>query len=345
MRQFRVFALFLLALLIGARGRSPSRAGPRTGAGRRRRSTSWSASVFPRSIAASIVGRIARAGESRGGAAPRDPLELGGVRDRIGAGGARYRRGRVIVKFRDGVSHADAAGGAVGAPRAARRCPPGRRTPTSTSSRSMPSEDAEAVAQALSQRRRRRIRAGGASRAHRSSCRTIRCYKAAAVEPAADRPGARLGHPAAGRIVDRRRGHRHRRRVHERDDDRDAVRVHRSSGVRYPALGRVTIPYAAAPQLGAGLAVCRAARFRLRRHHAARFRRPRHARQRHDRPADQRRRRHGGRRVQRQADAGQGDRQRLGCRCSAVRRTTAAPTTTSRGASATRSTTAPRSST
>ena len=56
----------------------------------------------------------------------------------------------------------------------------------------------------------------------------------------------------------------------------------------------------------------RAVRLHLGRRHAARLRGPRHARRRHHRPAHERQHRARRGRVQRQADAGQGDRRRVG---------------------------------
>src|SRR3954447_2282504 len=97
-----------------------------------------------------------------------------------------------------------------------------------------------------------------------------------------------------------------------------------ADGREYPALGRVTIPYSAAPQLVSAAARAavrarrrprphrRAARLRPREHDTARLRGARHARQRHHRSADERWRRHRGRGLQRQADAGQGAGQRVG---------------------------------
>ena len=120
-------------------------------------------------------------------------------------------RGRVIVKFRDGDVRGARACALSSACRGRRDGHAPDRTRTSTSSRSMPDEDAEAVARALRQPADVEYAQAGLSRPH-GSCRTIRSTSAA-VEPAADRSGARLGHPAAGRLVDHRRGARYRRRV------------------------------------------------------------------------------------------------------------------------------------
>ena len=95
----------------------------------------------------------------------------------------------------------------------------------------------------------------------------------------------RLGHPAAGRLERSRSPCSTPAMAYQNatftptlpafiDDD----------GTRYPALGRVTIPYSAAPQLvgaaGAGRFVA-PHDFIWDDNAAARFRRPRHARQRH----------------------------------------------------------------
>ena len=88
----------------------------------------------------------------------------------------------------------------------------------------------------------------------------------------------------------------------------------REGGVTFPALGRITVPFAAAPGSGRPRPVRRAARLHLGRPAAARPRRARHPRRRHRRPADEqqrRRRRHG---LQRAHHAGEGHRRRMGLR-------------------------------
>ena len=83
----------------------------------------------------------------------------------------------------------------------------------------------------------------------------------------------------------------------------------------YPALNNVTIPFAAADQLvNASTAEPdrRPVRLHLGRRPPARLRGPRHARRRHHRPDYERQHRAGRGRLQRQADADQGDRRRVG---------------------------------
>ena len=132
-----------------------------------------------------------------------------------------------------------------------------------------------------------------------------------------------MGHPAAGRLGDHRRGGRYRHGYQNATLTATLPAFTDEHGRHYPALGRVTIPYAAATQLVSPASAASSRRMisSERDVDAARLRRPRHARQRHDRPADQRRRRHRGRRVQRQADADESARQRVGSVVCRVRRT------------------------
>ena len=215
---------------------------------------------------------------------------------------------------------------------------------TSTSSASIRARTPEAVAARSAAAPRRRVRAGRVPRA--PAVRAERpVLQGAAVEPAAHRPGARLGHPAGrpGRTspspcsTPASRTRTRPSRFHAdafRDDHGRPV-----SGARRP---RRSIS-CARPSSGPASRFVAPHDFIWNDNAAARSRRPRHARQRHDRTADQQRRRHGRRRLQREDHAGQGDRQRRGTTSSA--RPTRAPTTWWRGASGTRPTTARRSST
>ena len=108
------------------------------------------------------------------------PLRRRSIRSTRGAAGShrraaalRYRRGRVIVKFRDGMSERVARCRRCRRPRARRRCPPGRRARTSTSSRSIRTR--------MPRRSRGRCRSAPTSSTRRppiastpSSCPTIR---------------------------------------------------------------------------------------------------------------------------------------------------------------------------
>ena len=67
-----------------------------------------------------------------------------------------------------------------------------------------------------------------------------------AVEPADDQPGAGLGHPAAGRLDDHRRGARHAAwRIGAPRSPRTLPAFSVTVTAIYPALGNVTIPFAA----------------------------------------------------------------------------------------------------
>ena len=98
------------------------------------------------------------------------------------------------------------------------------------------------MARGLLEAARRRIRAADVSGAYRSLVPNDPLYKQLQWNLPLDRHGARMGHPAAGRLVDHRRGHRHRRGVHERHVDRRRLPAFSMDGVRYPALGRVDLP-------------------------------------------------------------------------------------------------------
>ena len=78
----------------------------------------------------------------------------------------------------------------------------------------------------------RRVRAGGVPRAHRVQAERHVLFEA--VEPARHRHGARLGHSAGGGVEHHRRGPRHGRRLHERDDavSRERVSDERSATIR-----------------------------------------------------------------------------------------------------------------
>ena len=167
-------------------------------------------------------------------------------------------------------------------------------------------------------------------------------------------PGTRVGHPAGGRVDDHRRGARHAASpIPNATITATIPRVFDDDGnVLYPALGRVTIRYSAAPQV---VALADLGRFVAPRdfiwddddpldfdgHGTHVSGTDRSAHEQRLTVRRYRQRWHGWRRVQRQADAGQGDRQPMGLSSSA-RRTTA-PTTSSRAASGMRRTTARKS--
>ena len=128
-----------------------------------------------------------------------------------------------------------------------------RRTPTSTSSGSAPTMIADVVADALRAAAGSGIRAGGPPRPHhlraeRSAVQrrcngTCRCSTSSGPGIFSRRPArrspSRSSTPAS--------------RIHDRDDHSERCRRFRDEfGNRYPALGPVTIPYSAAPQLVGG---------------------------------------------------------------------------------------------
>ncbi len=119
-----------------------------------------------------------------------------------------------------------------------------------------------------------------AVRAQRSAVQEI------PVEPAADRDGARVGHPAGGWVVDHRGRHRHRRGVLERDPDRQPAGVlDERRAIPCPGTGHPSRCSGSAAR--SGFAVRRAARFSDRLEQSARLRRSRHTRERDDRSADE----------------------------------------------------------
>ena len=172
--------------------------------------------------------------------------------DRVGRSGARYAPGRVIVKFRDGMIRRRARPRAVARRRASRvdgrttRRRELRRRPD-RSGRGRRSGRARLWPRApTSSTRRPAYRVRPALRAERSA------VHATAVEPAADRSGARLGHPARRR---RRRSSSRCSTPASRITDA-IVQLHarrsRSlrTGVSYPALGLVDVPFARARRSG-----------------------------------------------------------------------------------------------
>jgi hypothetical protein len=207
---------------------------------------------------------------------------------RLGGGGRSYTAGRVIIRFNDGVAAADR--------RAAARLasPSAELDPQPSYSdfdvvRIDPSEDAELVAEAL--RGQPNVQyAQAAYRVHPTFVPNDPQYRELQWNlPLLNLERAWDIQPAAGStttvaVLDTGVAYR---------DLTITVNIPAfiNDGVRYPALGRQVIPYAAAPQLvGAGHAdrIVSALRHGLERPQpAARFRRPRHPCQRHRRPADQ----------------------------------------------------------
>ena len=202
--------------------------------------------------------------------------------DRTGASGTRYVAGRVIVKFRAGVSSASR----VRAMSAVSQTASVSERPSYANFdivRIDPAEDAEAVAAAL--RRQPDVEyAQPAYRVRHTLVPNDQFYKELQWNlPLIDLERAWDIQPAAGSEHHRRRA-RHRRGVHEhhhpgsranafRDDERHAL----------PGAWRPDAELRGRSRAGPRQPIRVAARFHLGRQRAAGFRRPRHARQRHGR--------------------------------------------------------------
>ena len=145
----------------------------------------------------------------------------------------------------------------------------------------------------------RRARSHAARRLHAERSATIR--SSGTSPPSAwNRPGTST---RGATTTLHRRGARHRRRLPT--TARFFVPAANEAGA-HPRL--IDVPFTAAPDLDSRQPLRRAARLHLGRQRAGRSGRPRHPRARHDWPADQQRHRRSGHGVQREDDAGEGDR-------------------------------------
>ena len=234
--------------------------------------------------------------------------------DRVGSSGTRYIAGRVIVKFRDGMSASSSMAARVRAMSTVSQTATVSERPSYANFDVVgidPGEDPEAVAAALRQRPDVEY-AQPAYRMRTDFVPNDQYYKELQWNmPLIDLERAWDIQPAAGSTIT----------VAVLDTGvsyaNATVQFHASAfrndnGVPVPAARRPHAQLRARARAGACQPVRGPARFHLERHRAARSRRPRHARQRHHRTADQQQRRHGRRGLQREDHAGQGHRRHVG---------------------------------